>query len=373
MVVKIADNILSPLGDTTLANYRAVKAGRSQLKHYPHLWGLPEPCVASIIDRESLPPAPGHTTFETLAITSAANALAQCSVDPAAPNVLFVLSTTKGNVHLLDTRADSFDRSRVMLGAAAQIIASHFRNPNTPLVVSNACTSGISALIVASRLLKQGTYDYAVVVGADIQSPFIISGFQSFKALSPEPCRPFDAHRMGLNLGEAAATMVLARVDSPAPSQWQLVCGAIRNDANHISGPSRVGEGSYQALAALMAHTTPDELAFINAHGTATLYNDEMESIAITRAGLQHLPVNSLKGCYGHTMGAAGVLEALVSMCAVDDHTVLPTRGFETLGVSNPLCVTSRPSATTRRAFIKLLSGFGGCNAAMLFRKEADK
>ena len=104
-------------------------------------------------------------------------------------------------------------------------------------------------------------------------------------------------------------------------------------------------------------------------HGTATVYNDEMESVAIERTGLSQVPVNGLKGYYGHTMGAAGILETILSMYAIDEHNKLATRGYETLGVTHPLMVTNQNQATDKRMFIKLLSGFGGCNAALLFAK----
>lgn len=373
MVVKIADNILSPLGFGTAENYRAVKAGRSELRHYDGVRGVAEPFVASLIDRGSVTVEGSYTFFEKMVIASIAQAVAQAGIDPASPKVQFILSTTKGNVHLLDKSDAEYNRERALPGAAAEKVAQHFGNPNRPVVVSNACTSGVCALIVAMRLLEQGLYDYTVVAGADMQSPFIISGFQSFKALSPDPCRPFDKQRCGLNLGEAAATMILTRKEIVPEAEWSLVRGAIRNDANHISGPSRVGEGSFRALTSALGNTPAGEIAFVNAHGTATPYNDEMESIAITRAGLQGVPVNSLKGYYGHTMGAAGVLESIISMQAVEDHTVLPTRGFETLGVSNPIRVSASAGTTDRKAFVKLLSGFGGCNAALLFRKEGKQ
>ena len=368
VVIKIADNIISPLGSTTAENYQAILSGRSELRFYEGLWGLPEPCVLSLIPRQQYPTHDGHTLFEELAIRSASSALQECGLDPSSPRVQFVVSTTKGNVHLLGEQPSSYEADRVLLPVAAQVIADHFRNPMPPVVVSNACTSGLTAQIVAMRLLQQHQCDYAVVIGADIQSPFIVSGFQSFKALSPTPCRPYDQGRTGLNLGEAAATIILQRVPACEAHGWQLVQGAVRNDANHISGPSRTGEGSYQALQAVLHGIDPAQLAFVNAHGTATLYNDEMESIAITRAGLSSTPVNSLKGYYGHTMGAAGVLETLLSMCALDHHTILPTRGVQTLGVSHPIQVTTTLQSTPLNSFVKLLSGFGGCNAALLFR-----
>ena len=184
--------------------------------------------------------------------------------------MLFILSTTKGNVHLLDANETGFPKERVLLGQAARQLTDFFHNPNQPIVVSNACISGVCAQIEAIRNLQGDRFEYVVVVGADVQSPFIVSGFQSFKALSSDPCKPFDAQRTGLNLGDAAATIIYARRDAVLASDWVACRGAIRNDANHISGPSRTGEGSYLALKEMLRFCTPDDLAFVNVHGTAT-------------------------------------------------------------------------------------------------------
>ena len=379
MIVSVAHNILSPLGMTTAENYAAVKAGRSMLKRYEGLWDLPEPFVASLMDRDKveqdfveIADNKQYTFFEKMIILSATKALKQTDIDPKSNKVLFVLSTTKGNVFLLDKRETGFPQERVLLGVAARQMTDFFHNPNTPLVVSNACISGVCAQIEAMRNLESGAFDYVVVVGCDVQSAFIVSGFQSFKALSVEPCKPFDANRTGLNLGDAAATIIYTRKDQANENEWVACRGAIRNDANHISGPSRTGEGSYRALKFALGNVNPEQLAFINTHGTATLYNDEMESVAIERAGLAQVPVNGLKGYYGHTMGAAGILETILSMQAIDDNNILATRGFETIGVTHPLVLSNQNQPTEKRMFIKLLSGFGGCNAALLMAKGGE-
>ena len=376
MIVKVSDNIISPLGMSTAENYAAVKAGRSELKRHDGLWNLPEPFTASLMDRNKVEQAfaeladnERYTFFEKMIILSAKKALAQTDIDPTSDKVLFILSTTKGNVFLLDKRETGFPAERVRLGLAAKQMTDFFHNHNTPIVVSNACISGVCAQIQAMRELESGHFDYVVTVGADVQSAFIVSGFQSFKALSVEPCKPFDANRCGLNLGDAAATIIYTRKEKVDETDWVACRGAIRNDANHISGPSRTGEGSYRALRAVLGDINPDQLAFINAHGTATPYNDEMESVAIERAGLSQVPVNGLKGYYGHTMGAAGILETILSMQAIDDHNILATKGFEAIGVTHPLVLSNQNQPTEKRAFIKLLSGFSGCNAALLMKK----
>ena len=378
MIRKIADNIYSPLGVTTAENYAAVKQGRSMLRSYPAgTMDLPEAFTASLFDWGRVEPLDGYTRFERIVIQSVGRALAQTDIDVHSDRVLFVLSTTKGNVELLDSRSQQFPADRVLPGVAARVVAAYFGFCREPLVVSNACISGLSAQITAMRLIESGACDVAVVCGADVQSRFIISGFGSFKALSPMECRPFDIERLGLNLGEAAATVIYERSEKRGERreergerrEWFAVRGAVRNDAFHISGPSPKGEGSYRAIRAALGDTPADELAFINVHGTSTMYNDEMESAAIDRAGLLDVPVNSLKGYYGHTMGAAGVLETILSMAAVDDGCILGTRGYEELGVSHRVRVSGQHAATTKQSFLKLLSGFGGCNAAMLFKK----
>ena len=356
-VVCIGESILSPLGATPAENFAAVCRGESALQRYEGMFGVREPFVASLMDRERWT-VPGRAFFDSLVIEAARRAVEAAGIDAASPRTAFVLSTIKGNIEFINTQD-------VTLATSARRLADAFGNPNPAVVVSNACISGLAALLQGRRMLLGGGYDHVVVVGAEVQSRFIVTGFQSLKALSEAPCKPFDAARDGLNLGEAAAAAVLGFGEEG----WELVDGAVRNDANHISGPSRTGEGSYKALRYVLRHTSPEELAFVNVHGTSTLYNDEMEAIAIDRAGLLDVPVNALKGTFGHTMGAAGILESILSMHAVDAGIVLPTRGFSQLGVSHPVRVSAQAGTTDKRAFVKLLSGFGGVNGALLFRK----
>jgi 3-oxoacyl-[acyl-carrier-protein] synthase-1 len=376
MVYKVADNILSPLGATTAENYRAVKAGRSALARNDRRWLLPdEQLTASLFskEQESQFLVDGLSRFESMAVTSVRQALSQTTLDVSQPDVVFILSTTKADVELLTSGSThqtvAVEESVQSPADSAVHIAKALGFTTEPIVVCNACTSGLSALILASRLLTIGAYEYAVVCGADSQSRFIVSGFQSLKALSPEMCRPFDMERMGLNLGEAAATMILGK----GGGAWTIGRGAVRNDASHISNPIKTGEGSYRALSAVVGDDRLSSYAFVNAHGTATIFNDQMESVAIQRAGLSTVPVNAYKGYYGHTMGAAGVLETILSMAALDDHTILGTRGFEELGVSGNVSLSAAHQSTDKRSFVKMLSGFGGCNAVQIFSRGEEE
>ena len=267
---------------------------------------------------------------------------------------------------------------------SAQRIASQLGIDSKPIVVCNACISGLSALILGNRLIDSGLYDAAIVCGCDTPRQFILSGFQSLKALSPEPCRPFDMERMGLNLGEAAATLILSKNPIQGNS-WRMGDGFIRNDAFHISTPSKTADGLYLSLQRTLESFTKEissackqidmkeHLAFINAHGTATLFNDQMESVAIGRAGLSDLPANAYKSFWGHTMGAAGILETIISMKAIDDDTILGTRGFSELGVSGKMNICAENRPTDKKGFIKMLSGFGGCNATIWAAKYPER
>ncbi len=387
----IADNILSPLGATTAENYEALRAGRSlthgqsvalhslthgqsvalhsALTSYASYSGRSEDdYVASRFSDEQREELMIHglTWFESLCYHSVTDALRQCAIDVASPRTLLVISTTKANIDYLSAA----DYTILQPAESAKRIASLLGITTPPLVVCNACISGVAAIVTAQRLLDCGSYDTAIVVGCDVISHFVVSGFQSLKAMSPEPCRPFDIERIGLNLGEAAATMILSNSLtshlSPLTSKvWSIVRGAIRNDAYHISSPSPKGEGCANAIRYVTEGVDSQTLSAINAHGTATMYNDQMESVAIAAAGLSDVPMNSLKGYYGHTLGASGILETIITMHSVAHGELLGTRGFSEIGVSGRVNISSQPMPISKQSFVKVISGFGGCNAAI--------
>ncbi len=368
MVYKISDNILSPLGDTTEQNFRAVAAGHSALTTYNGHWQLPEPFCASLlsgVQRQNIF-MEGFTQYEQMVIASVRRAIDNSSVDVTADRVVLILATTKGNIELLSDK-DACPEAELP-GMSAMKISRFLGFTTKPIVVCNACVSGLSAVIIAKRLLESGHYDQAVVCGADIIGRFVVSGFQSLKAVSAEQCRPFDLERTGLNLGESAATIILSRTAPQCKSVWAIETGVVRNDAYHISSPSKNAEGAYKAISAAMDGLSADSLAFINAHGTATMFNDQMESVAIERAALNTVPVNAYKGYFGHTLGAAGVLETLLSMKAIENNVILPTRGFDDCGVSGKIKVVKDCLNTNKVAFLKMISGFGGCNAVVSAR-----
>ena len=363
MATVISDNITSPLGLTTEQTYKAVRQGKSGLSHYPCENGeggwndLPFPVEASLFNKEQWDKimVDGFSKFESLVLHSVKAAISTLIFNKE--RAILILSSTKGDIELLEKGEDMSS-----LADAAKKVSMAIGIENDPIVVCNACISGVSAIILGQRLVDCGNYSNVIVCGADVQSRFIVSGFQALKALSEEPCRPFDIERLGLNLGEAAATIVLSS-EMNSPKGWKIDKGATCNDAYHISAPHPKGLGAGMALRKMKDADNP--ISVIGVHGTATMYNDQMESKAIEMAELQDVPLSALKGYFGHTMGAAGVLETIITMRALEDGLILPSKGFETCGVSGKVKISDKSVMVHGNTFVKMLSGFGGCNGAV--------
>ena len=378
----LADNLTTALGFTTADNLAAIEAEQTgvQAHDLPELY--PSPVWISKIDTQveaqhiaQLDHPQQYTRLERLFIWSIQQAAQQLNADLSDSKTLFILASTKGNMDVLEGKAKgNFPEERSQLGAMAAAVQGYFKNPNTPIVVCNACISGVLALDVAKRYLRAGRYETIVVSGGDLVTEFTLSGFQAFKAMSGAPCKPFDAARSGINLGEGVGTMILGTTPATGDTiPIVLRGGASSNDANHISGPSRTGEGLYLAIQKALkdAKSNASELHYLSMHGTATPYNDEMEARALASANLQEVPLNSLKGYLGHTLGAAGLIESIVATWSLRKNQLYCSLGFDTLGVSVPLHIIQQTQQQTLQTCLKTASGFGGCNAAVVFSKQA--
>ena len=375
----VSDNIISPLGFTTEDNFHQLKQKKSGISHHINRQLSPVPFYASLLSQEqnnelenTVNNKTRYTRFELFLIQSISKALKDTHVDPRDATTGLIISTTKGNIGLLETEKTSDElRERVALYTSAKLVAEYFGLVNKPVVVSNACISGLTALVSAKRMIQAGQYKHVIVTGADVMSRFILSGFQSFQAVSDKPCRPFDKDRNGVTLGEASATIILSSENPKNNQAIQFVSGAVSNDANHISGPSRTGRELCIAVDKALndARLSSGDIAFISAHGTATVYNDEMEAKAFSLSNLQDIPINSLKGYYGHTLGAAGIVESIVSIHSLRKEIVLPTAGFEQPGPTTNINICNKVQSVKGNALLKTASGFGGCNAAVVFRK----
>ncbi len=373
-VFVVADNVLSPLGKTTAENFSKLKQNISGVRQRNDGGISSKPFYASLFNGDESfisDTNQDYTKFEQLLIASIEEASKDSTIPLQDKKTVLIISSTKGNISLLETNTNNAElHKRIALSTSAKLISECFGFSTQPIVVSNACISGVLAIITGMRLLRSGQYENAVIAGADVISKFILSGFESFQALSGQICKPFDKQRDGLNLGEGAATIILS-TNKKYDQNINVRGGAVSNDANHISGPSRTGEELAYAIKKALedAKVAAGAIDFISAHGTATVYNDEMEANAFSLSGLQSVPLNSLKGYYGHTLGAAGLIESVISIQSIKENLVLPTLGFENMGVTQPLNICTGLLPGKFNNCLKTASGFGGCNAALVFGK----
>lgn len=278
--------------------------------------------------------------------------------------LIVIISTTKGDLE------NGIDKA---IERPIARLKHDFGLIHYPLVISNACSSGVIAINTAANLVKAGLYEYAIVIGIDLITDFVLFGFQSLFAMSNQICAPFDKNRNGISLGEACAMVVLSKnkeIFCTPPMEY--LEGTSSNDANHISGPSRTGEGLYRTVKQTMqlAGITEKDIDFISAHGTATNFNDDMESIAFHRLNMSHIPVNSFKGYFGHTLGAAGVIETAICLKSMRENLLIKSLGYTEHGTSEPLNLLTENKAMPVNIVLKTASGFGGCNASLILKKS---
>jgi len=370
------NSVLSSLGQNSASVFEKLKDGAIGLTFVNNPKLLDRPFYASLVDTQKLQIAldgqdrATFTRLEQMLLTSLGQVIQTSQID-LTERVGLIVSTTKGNIDALDDD-NPFPPERAYLAGLGQIVKRFFGFKTEPLVLSNACVSGLLAIAVAKRMIVQGRFDAVFVTAGDLVSKFTLSGFNAFQALSKGPCKPYDKNRTGINIGEVGASMLITKDNSLlAEESVEILGDASCNDANHISGPSRTGEGLYRSvqLALAEAGRTPADVDYISSHGTATEFNDEMEAIAFNRLGLQQTPLHSLKGYFGHTLGASGLLETIVGMHSLSQNTLLASQGFEELGVSKPLNIIKKTEHLFMDTFLKTASGFGGSNTAMVLKK----
>ena len=242
-------------------------------------------------------------------------------------------------------------------------------------VIANACASGTNAIGHAFECVRSGRYQRVLAGGYDALSELVFTGFDSLQASTPEKCRPFDRHRTGMVLGEGAALLALENLDSAqrrgAPVLAEIIGYGISTDNFHITQPDPSGIGPRQAMerAVQSAHVAENEIDYINAHGTATLFNDAAEGKAINRL-FNGVPVSSTKSMMGHSLGAAGAIEAVVCLLALQHQFLPPNINFRAADDDLDLNIVaneSRPAVL--RTVLSNSFGFGGTNASILMRR----
>ena len=371
------NNILSSLGFDSETVVENISKGISGLEKYENASLLPEPFCASLISSEKINDefnkigdVSSFTKLEKMLILSLKKVIDASNI-PLNEKVGIIISTTKGNIDVLE-KESNFSENRAYLSELGKTIQNFFGFKNEAIVLSNACVSGVLAFSVAKRFISEGKYDHVFITSGDLVTKFILAGFNSFQALSAEPCKPYDEDRVGINLGEVAASVLVTSSAENLPKEAVEILGdATCNDANHISGPSRTGEGLFRSVKSALkeANINANEIDYISAHGTATPFNDEMEAIAFSRLGMEEVPLNSLKGFFGHTLGASGLLETIVGMHSMEKNTLFISKGFTELGVSKNINVLKNNITKKLDIFLKTASGFGGCNTAVIFKK----
>lgn len=289
-----------------------------------------------------------------------------------------VLGTVLGNIlkkelHMITADINRNDES---LSSIAHWLALRHHLKGPVITVSTACASGTDAVGIAARKIASGKADVMLAGGVDVLSDFAIAGFNSLKAITEDKIRPFDKNRSGLALGEGAAFLVLEtskHARERGAGIYGRVAGyAARSDANHLTGPHRDGRGLTEAIKSAVSdsETAPEEIDYINAHGTGTLYNDLMETKAIKSAlgaSAYKTSISSTKSMLGHSFGAAGVIEAICCLFAMKTGTVPPTINFQEEDPECDLDYTRNVAGKKDiRVSMSMSAGFGGQNSVLI-------
>ncbi len=299
--------------------------------------------------------------------------------DPRVPGDAFVLlASTTGEVDLLEQAIDAGrpggPESR--LAALLEKVCSYLGGRRAGAVVSSACASATVALAQGAEMIERGEQECVLVVACDAVTEFVFSGFASLMALDPQGARPFDADRKGLSVGEAAGFILLMSAERAEREQRSalgtLAGWGMTNDANHMTGPSRDGGALARSIekAFSRAKVSPESVAVVCAHGTGTKYNDSMELKAFKTVFSEPRPLLSVKGGTGHTMGAAGLLEALLSLRALKEKLIPPAIALQQPDEEAAGWISTEAVALKDNEWaLSTNSGFGGVNAALVLRR----
>ena len=367
---------LTAVGHGIAALRTALRSNASGLKKSARFDG---PRYQSAVVGTALPAAENSDDpafqLATDALDQAHAEAANCLSSIPASRIGLVLSTTKANIEALERLSDgrpcSETARRHLRGEllAADLAAAH--GATGPVqCISVACASGLVALQQGAKLIQRGAADAVFVVGVDHLSAFVVAGFSSLKALDPVGCRPFDRDRAGLSPGEAGAAIILVRGDFASANAVTIRGLSTSNDANHLTGPSRDGSGLALAIRTALksAGLEPSDIDYLNAHGTGTPYNDTMESMAFNTIFEEACPPTSgSKGMLGHTLGAAGVIETIICVLALQEHILPGTPRLTLRDEAAPITLLRQPRPVPRLDnVLKVNTGFGGINSALI-------
>lgn len=382
--------VVTALGVGAGQNVAALRQGRSGISPYPVVLKTANelPVGELRLTNEALhgilqiPVSEHLSRTALLGILAVREALSDAKVDSSG-RVGLVSSTSVGGMDLTEhffaefMQNDLAGRLRDVrmhdCAASTLAIARYCGISGYTTTLSTACSSAANAVIAGARLLKHGIVDSVVVGGSDALSSFTLNGFKSLMILDEQPCRPFDASRAGLNLGEGAGYLVLQREESASAFYCRLAGYANRNDAHHQTASSATGDGAYSAMkeAVEMANLTPTAISYVNAHGTGTPNNDASESAALVRLFGENVPpFSSTKGFTGHTLAAAGGVEAVFSALALRHGYLYANPNFQTpLPEYGLVPVRAFVEGANVNALLSNSFGFGGNSSSLLFAR----
>jgi 3-oxoacyl-[acyl-carrier-protein] synthase II len=324
-----------------------------------------------------------------LAVIAAHEAIEQAGEQSPLPLERAIVSTGTSTGGLLE--GESFFFRRMIVGRrrapASRVLQQPTSGPSDAVasafglgggVVSNAtaCASAGAAIGMAADYLRSGHADVALAGGSDALCRLTYSGFNVLQAVDPQPCTPFGAERKGITLGEGAAYLVLERWDDAVRRGAAILaelCGyGASCDAHHPTAPAEDGRGAEASIRTALSSIGEPAVDYVNAHGTGTLLNDSAETKAIVAALGHGVPVSSTKSYFGHTLGAAGGVEAVISVLALLNQTAPPTLRLTVAAVDCPLdYVPLTPRPMPMRSVLSNTFGFGGSNVSLLFRRAA--
>jgi len=370
--------VVSPLGTGLRAFWEGLLAGRSAVEpiaSFPADDLVPR-AAAEVRDvPRTDPDRAGAFALEAVTQALADAALEPASVDPRRLGV--ALGTTLGGMQLFERWLDGEPTeglAQIPYYAPAVRVARRLGCRGPVATPQLACASGTHAIALATDWVRSGRADVVLAGGADLLCRFVVAGFNCLRATA-EAARPFDAARRGLVLGEGGAVVVVEDAGHAA-RRGARVRGRVLGvgaaaDATHMTAPDREGRGAARAIEAALADAdvAPARVGFVSAHGTGTPFNDAMEAVAITRVfGPRKVPVNSIKGAIGHTLGAAGAFEAILCLQVLAEGFVPPTAGLATV---DPACagldlVYGEPRRHPAETAVSTSSGFAGVNAALV-------
>lgn len=381
--------IISGIGQDPGAVFASLQDGRSgvgKISLFETIHDVPVCEVpldnAALCEKLGLDPRQAYTRTALLGMAATSQALKDAGEDAGLRTGLVSSTSTGGmdrteNFFRLFATDDSAGRLRDAAGHdcadSTRRIAAYCNITGFSTTISTACSSAANAIMFGANLIRMGIADRVVAGGTDALCRFTLNGFKSLMILDPQPCRPFDASRAGLNLGEGAGYIVLQREDTLTRKPYGYLSGfANANDAYHQTASSPEGHGAYFAMAQALekAGLETGDIDYINAHGTGTPNNDSSEAAAIKRLfGANVPPVSSTKSFTGHTLAAAGGIEAVISLLALGEGALFPNLNFTAPEQEGVVPVTE----FSRREIKHVMSnsfGFGGNNSTLIFSAE---